>query len=137
MLPSDTPISGYALALSASSFRPVTADHNVPGFAWNGGLCIMPGTRKNLTFLERGFDLTLEGCFGTSPRLTLAATRFVVPYLEPIFIGLGRAVVAAFFAGALLIFSRQSKPSKKQLYQLVVVALGVVIGFPVLSAWAI
>ena len=30
MLPSDTPISGHALALLASSFRPVTADHNVP-----------------------------------------------------------------------------------------------------------
>ena len=47
MLPSDTPISGNALALSASSFRPVTADHHVPGFAWNGGLCVMPGTRRN------------------------------------------------------------------------------------------
>jgi len=46
MLPSDTPISGYALALLASSFRPVTVDHNVPGFAWNGGLCVMPGTRQ-------------------------------------------------------------------------------------------
>lgn len=68
--------------------------------------------------------------------LTLPATRFVVSYLEPIFIGLGRAVVASFFAGALLIFSGQSKPNRKQFYQLVVVALGVVIGFPVLSAWA-
>jgi hypothetical protein len=31
--------------LLASSFRPVTADHSVPGYAWNGGLCVMPGTR--------------------------------------------------------------------------------------------
>jgi hypothetical protein len=30
MLPSDTPLSGRALALLASSFRPVTADHHVP-----------------------------------------------------------------------------------------------------------
>ena len=30
MLPSDTPISGHALALLASPFRPVTADLNVP-----------------------------------------------------------------------------------------------------------
>ena len=30
MLPSDTPLSGNALALLASSFRPVTADHYVP-----------------------------------------------------------------------------------------------------------
>jgi len=46
--------------------------------------------------------------------LTLPATRFVVPYFEPVFIGLGRAVVAAFFAGALLKLSRQSRPNKKQ-----------------------
>jgi len=68
--------------------------------------------------------------------LTLPATRFVIPYFEPVFIGLGRAVVAALFAGVFLIFTRQPKPNKKQLYQLMIVALGVVIGFPVLSAWA-
>ena len=44
MLPSDTPLSGNALALSASSFRPVTADHNVP-VARDYSLCVMPGTR--------------------------------------------------------------------------------------------
>jgi len=45
MLPSDTPLSGNALALSASSFRPVTADLYVPVFPWNSSLCVMPGTR--------------------------------------------------------------------------------------------
>ncbi len=47
MLPSDTPISGNALALLASSFRPVTADQIVPAENWNGGLCVMPGTRNH------------------------------------------------------------------------------------------
>jgi hypothetical protein len=35
--------------------------------------------------------------------LTLPATRVVVPYMEPIFIGLGRAVLAAIFALILLL----------------------------------
>ena len=73
MLPSDIPISGHALALLASSFRPVTADHSVPGFAWNGGLCVMPGTRNNppakpgaLEFVSR--SKRLNGVANAAPR---------------------------------------------------------------------
>jgi len=61
MLPSDTPLSGHALALLASSFRPVTADHNVPGFAWNCGLCVMPGTRKESTPKGGGLGISPKG----------------------------------------------------------------------------
>ncbi|ADE16802.1 protein of unknown function DUF6 transmembrane [Nitrosococcus halophilus Nc 4] len=68
--------------------------------------------------------------------LTLPATRFVVPYFDPLFIGLGRAVVAALVAGVLLLLAKETVPHKKQIIQLIIVALGVVIGFPVLSAWA-
>ena len=68
--------------------------------------------------------------------LTLPATRFVVPYFDPIFIGLGRAVIASVIAAFILIATKQSKPTRKQLIQLSVVALGVVLGFPVLTAWA-
>ena len=68
--------------------------------------------------------------------LTLPATRFVVPYFDPIFIGLGRAVIASVIAAFILIATKQSKPTRKQLTQLSVVALGVVLGFPVLTAWA-
>ena len=39
--------------------------------------------------------------------LTLPATRIVVPYLDPIFIGLGRAVIAALFAVIILLWFRQ------------------------------
>ena len=72
------------------------------------------------------------GAFG----LTLPATRVVVPHLDPIFIGLGRAVLAALFAAIFLLWFRQKIPTKKQIYRLSVVALGVVIGFPVFSSWA-
>jgi len=72
------------------------------------------------------------GAFG----LTLPATRVVVPYLDPIFIGLGRAVLASVFAAMFLLWFRQKIPNKKQIYQLSIVAFGVVVGFPVFSSWA-
>ena len=68
--------------------------------------------------------------------LTLPATRYIVPYFDPIFIGLGRAVIASIIAALILIATKQSKPTKHQLMQLSIVALGVVLGFPVLTAWA-
>lgn len=68
--------------------------------------------------------------------LTLPATRFVVAWLDPVFIGLGRAVIAAVFAGLILLIARQPLPQKKHLILLLITAAGVVIGFPVLSAIA-
>jgi len=79
----------------------------------------------------------LLGLIGVSAfGLTLPATRVVVPYLDPIFIGLGRAVLAALVAVLLLFSFKQKIPNKKQIYQLSIVALGVVVGFPVFSSWA-
>jgi drug/metabolite transporter (DMT)-like permease len=68
--------------------------------------------------------------------LTLPAVRYVIDYFDPLFIALGRAVVAGIVALILLVLSKQPLPNKKQGLQLVVIALGVVIGFPVLSTWA-
>jgi len=68
--------------------------------------------------------------------LTLPVTRFISPHFDPIFIGLGRAVLAALFATAFLAFYKSRLPSFEQSKLLFVVALGVVIGFPVLSAVA-
>ncbi|MEM7359871.1 MAG: DMT family transporter [Pseudomonadota bacterium] len=68
--------------------------------------------------------------------LTLPTTHFVIPYLHPIFIGLGRAVVAALLAMIILLVSKQPLPTRQQLVPLCWIAFGVVIGFPVLSAWA-
>jgi len=83
---------------------------------------------------SKGMLLGLVGvsAFG----LTLPATRMVVPYLDPVFIGLGRSVMAALFAVALLLVSRQNLPTLKQAYRLAIVALGVVIGFPIFSSLA-
>jgi len=79
----------------------------------------------------------LLGIIGVSAfGLTLPATRIVIPFLNPIFIGLGRAVLAAMFAAIFLIWFRQKIPNRNQIYKLFVVALGVVVGFPVFSSWA-
>lgn len=68
--------------------------------------------------------------------LTLPATRYVVDFLNPLFIGLGRAVVAGVVAGCILFATKQTIPSKEQWLRLTITALGVVVGFPIFSAFA-
>lgn len=68
--------------------------------------------------------------------LTLPATRVAVTELDPIFIGLGRGVVAGVAAAFILWLTHQPLPNAKQLRGLLIVAAGVVLGFPLLSAWA-
>jgi drug/metabolite transporter (DMT)-like permease len=68
--------------------------------------------------------------------LTLPATRLAVQALEPVFVGLGRAVGAAVLAGVYLLLRGQRLPSREESKGLVVVAAGVVIGFPLFTAWA-
>jgi len=68
--------------------------------------------------------------------LTLPATRYIIDYFNPVFIGLGRAVVAAVVAAGLLWITRSPLPAKQQLLPLAITSAGVVIGFPVFSAWA-
>ena len=68
--------------------------------------------------------------------LTLPATRIAVAGLDPVFVGLGRAVVAAILAAVVLVISRSPWPGRALLPRLAVVAAGVVVGFPLFSAWA-
>jgi drug/metabolite transporter (DMT)-like permease len=69
--------------------------------------------------------------------LTLPATRFAVASLSPVFVGLGRAVVAAALAAIVLAVTRTPWPGWRLVPRLAVVAGGVVIGFPLFSAWAL
>ncbi|TQV82407.1 DMT family transporter [Exilibacterium tricleocarpae] len=85
---------------------------------------------------DAGKGMLLGGLAVVAFGLTLPATRFVIPYLDPVFIGLGRAVVAAAVAALLLVLSGAPVPNRAQLRRLIVVALGVVVGFPLCSAWA-
>jgi drug/metabolite transporter (DMT)-like permease len=69
--------------------------------------------------------------------LTLPATRVAVASLDPVFVGLGRAVVAAALAAIVLGVQRVPWPGCALLPRLAVVAAGVVVGFPLFSAWAL
>lgn len=69
--------------------------------------------------------------------LTLPATRLAVSDLDPTFVGLGRAFVAAVFAAIALWMARAPKPVARQWLRLTGVSLGVVIGFPLFSSWAL
>jgi drug/metabolite transporter (DMT)-like permease len=68
--------------------------------------------------------------------LSLPMTRLAVIELPPIFVGPGRAIVAAVPAAVLLWLTRQRWPRGREWLGLAVVSLGVVLGFPLLSAWA-
>ncbi|HEY3595989.1 MAG TPA: DMT family transporter [Paraburkholderia sp.] len=68
--------------------------------------------------------------------LTLPMTRIVVAEWSPLLNGLGRALVAALPAAALLAWRRERRPTWVQMKRLVVVSLGVIVAFPVFSAWA-
>jgi len=68
--------------------------------------------------------------------LTLPATRVAVAAMDPVFIGLGRAIVAALLAGGVLYVTRAPWPPRSLWPRLAVVAAGVVVGFPLFSAWA-
>ncbi|PWB33329.1 EamA family transporter [Pseudomonas sp. SDI] len=68
--------------------------------------------------------------------LTLPMTRIVVQEMHPLLNGLGRALFAAIPAALLLLWRRERWPSWRQVKGLSLVALGVILGFPVFSAWA-
>ncbi len=68
--------------------------------------------------------------------LTLPATRIAVADLDPVFVGLGRAIVAALLASILLLLTRQQLPPRRDFPRYCIVVAGVIIGFPLLSAVA-
>ncbi|MET0531938.1 MAG: DMT family transporter [Microvirga sp.] len=68
---------------------------------------------------------------------SLPATRVAVGDFSPLFLTSARAVIAAVLGAAILIVLRQVKPGRGDLASLAVVALGVVVGFPLLTALAL
>ena len=80
---------------------------------------------------ETGFILLgLLGVFCFS--LTPIATRAAVENLNPIFVGIGRGVIAALFAAVILLSFKQRWPDRNHYRDIFVVAGSVVILFPML-----
>lgn len=68
---------------------------------------------------------------------SLPATRVAVLQLDPVFLTVTRAAIAGVLALGLLLIFRERRPSGRDLVSLTVVALGVVVGFPLLTALAL
>ena len=68
---------------------------------------------------------------------SLPATRLAIMGFDPLFLTAARAILAALFGGAALLLFKQCMPTKTDLPALAIVTLGVVIGFPLLSALAL
>jgi drug/metabolite transporter (DMT)-like permease len=68
--------------------------------------------------------------------LTLPFTRLAVRELDPLFLTLGRAMGAAVLAAGWLRMRRVAFPGRAALWPLTIVALGCVLGFPLLSSIA-
>ena len=68
---------------------------------------------------------------------SLPATRVAVGGFTPLFLTSARAVIAALLGAALLLVLRQERPARGDLVPLTVTAIGVVVGFPLLTALAL
>ena len=68
---------------------------------------------------------------------TVPLTRIAVGGLAPLFIGSARAVVAAVLAASALAVARRPWPSARHWARLSLVAGGVVVGFPMLTSYAL
>lgn len=68
--------------------------------------------------------------------LTLPATRAAVAHLDPVFVALGRALLAAACAAAVLAITRTRRPTPAEWRLLALSAAGVVFGFPLFTTWA-
>lgn len=68
--------------------------------------------------------------------LTLPVTKIAVLSFNPYFIAFGRAALAGMFALAYLVIKKETAPTKVDFVKFVVIALGIVFGFPILTTLA-
>ena len=68
---------------------------------------------------------------------SLPATRVAVGGFSALFLTSARAIIAALIGAAVLGLLRQAWPERKDLVSLIIVSLGVVVGFPLLTALAL
>lgn len=68
---------------------------------------------------------------------SLPATRVAVADFSPMFLTSARAAIAAFLGAVFLFAFRQARPDQRDILPLTLVAIGVVVGFPLLTALAL
>ncbi|TDK37209.1 DMT family transporter [Rhizobium deserti] len=88
--------------------------------------------------MERATSGLINGIIGVVIfSASLPATRIAVLQFDPLFLTVARAAIAGILALCLLLLFRQKRPSRSDIISLIVVALGVVVGFPLLTALAL
>jgi drug/metabolite transporter (DMT)-like permease len=86
----------------------------------------------------RSFDGWGNGLLGVIIfSASLPATRVAVGEFPPLFLTAARGAIAALLGGLLLALLRQSRPARADLAPFAIVMLGVVVGFPLLTALAL
>lgn len=68
---------------------------------------------------------------------SLPATRIAVLDFSPVFLTVARATIAGLLALCVLLLFKEKRPAKEQFLSLAIVAVGVVLGFPLLTALAL
>lgn len=92
----------------------------------------MQGVKENVS---RGWVNGLIGVILFSG--SLPATKVAILAFSPVFLTVARASIAGLLALAALLVFKEERPTVKQLLPLSIVAVGVVVGFPLLSALAL
>jgi drug/metabolite transporter (DMT)-like permease len=68
---------------------------------------------------------------------SLPATRLAVLEFDPVFLTVIRATIAGLVALCMLLLFKEQRPARHQLLSVLIVATGVVVGFPLLTALAL
>ncbi|MDR2235862.1 MAG: DMT family transporter [Chryseobacterium sp.] len=68
---------------------------------------------------------------------SMPATKLAVMEMNPVFATIARATIAGILALFVLLINNEKRPEKKQVFPLLLVSLGCVIGFPLLSSLAL
>ncbi|MGN8069325.1 DMT family transporter [Mucilaginibacter sp. SG564] len=68
---------------------------------------------------------------------SMPATRVAVLGFNPLFLTVARATIAGLLALCVLLIFKEKRPARGHIFSLVIVAIGCVIGFPLLSALAL
>jgi drug/metabolite transporter (DMT)-like permease len=84
-----------------------------------------------------GWGLVGVTAFSLTVPITRLATHGPAGGLSPLFIGSGRAMGAALLAAVALLGTRQRLPDRRQCLRLAAVAGGIVVGFPLLTSYAL
>ncbi|AYD00197.1 DMT family transporter [Neorhizobium sp. NCHU2750] len=88
--------------------------------------------------MDRGLSGWLNGFIGVLIFSgSLPATRLAVIGFDPLFLTVARGAIAGLLSLLLLVAFRQKRPQRSELMSLVIIALGCVVGFPLLTALAL